>query len=348
MTGPEILPPPGCSHCDDCYFLWHVQFAPDAACSCGHRVDEHTKVVDLDFREVQEELDNVLLSISEKLAREWPRSVGNHETFVVVLGMYRVSWFSYRAMRYLSATAKINFDPKRLPEFVTAMPPIARSILDAIANVVYIFEGDVTERTNEYLRRGWGEDYRHFLRDRERHGHEPAWADVLARLEARLEEVRVELTLPVEARDKLPRRWPNLGTMMSDKDPDRVRDPQRRELLAMLKEMYWEGFSGETHLSGPGLYRRAGLLLNESRLWDDADRAVLDRLRTEYLMGGSELMLSLAAELEAELQLGMAERLVRIWVRLSYHSTDMNRIYKTWVRDRLVPPMQQVVRATPE
>lgn len=134
--------------------------------------------------------------------------------------------------------------------------------------------------------------------------------------------MRITLGISDEEAMKL-RRWPTLGEMISEKPKDRMVDDDRRAYLSYLYDTYYKDFSSDTHLSPPGFYRRAPLLLKESRLWTDTEGTVLAILRTKSLVTSIGLMLAMSAEIEHELQFGMAERLERIWTRFNHYSPEL-------------------------
>lgn len=279
----------------------------------------------LDFKTISDELDTALTAVSNQLEREWPSGVGGEDSQVIVIGLFRVSLTSFMATRYLCAT--VPSDAYRKPEFVITAPPILRSVLDALANIVYLFE-DLTRRSDDFSRRGWKEDYDKTQRYFAAYGSDSWWKPYLDQMTS--EELRIRTMLGIKNEDvgKL-RRWPTLGAMVSknEKEPDRVCDDDRRALLTYVNDWFYRELSQETHLSPPGLYRRAEVLLVESRLWTDEHRDTIDQLRSDIYMVGMMLLMSIASELQNELRLGLAERLVRLWSRLSLHSRMIEELY---------------------
>src|SRR2546423_1092958 len=119
----------------------------------------------LHYPDIQPEFDNAMISVSNKLEREWPKQLGSEDSAAIVVGLFRVAFTSFKATRYLAAVTPQ--DPLRLPEFVIATPPVLRSVLDAYANVVYLFE-DLGPRSEAFVRRGWKEEVDREMRYRER------------------------------------------------------------------------------------------------------------------------------------------------------------------------------------
>lgn len=298
-----------------------------------HPIDPSKQV---DFGEFKEELHNVLLSVSNKTEREWPTTVGAPQSHLIVLGHFRISITAYETLRYFSAELPRN-DAARKPEFVVSAPPLIRSILDALANILFLFE-DIGPRSVEFARRAWKEDNERGQRYRKRYGNDASWAEFFAHLDRRDAEVRSALQISDEDAQAL-RRWPTLGAMISKnvKEKDRLRDDARRAYLVFLNDWFYKDFSSDTHLSPPGFYRRAELVLRESRLWNEQERLAQGILRTKALVAAIGLLLAMSAELEHELGFGMGERIVRIWSRLNYYSPDLRELYEERARDLLAP-----------
>jgi hypothetical protein len=327
---------PGCGICACPELFAGTEIPFDLACRCGHAVSEHSPVLPLDFGTISGEIDNVLISVSNKLEREWPPSLGSRESTAVVIGIYRLCWFAYKTIRYFSAQGPP--DPNRWPEFVFSAPPIVRGILDAIANVIYLFQDDLSARTLEYEKRGWIEDHRRSQQHRERYRDDPAHKYYLDSLAA--EELRIRNVLNLDDAEvaKL-KRWPRFVDMISRHRPGhwtRIGADDRRKFLEYLDDWFYAEFSRDSHLSGPGLYRRAEVLLTERRLWSERDHKTVDEIRSDYLMAATSLMLALASELTCELKFrDVAHRLSMVWVRLAFHSPMTWELYRERHRERI-------------
>lgn len=313
-----------------------VVFTAEHLCACGHPVSNHDEMGELDFATVSEELDAVLLSISNLLERSWPPRAGGPDAQAVVLGLYRVAWVSFKTLRYFCA--EVPPDTRRWPEFVTSAGPVARSIVDALANIIYLFQDNLDQRAGEFGQRGWVDDHRRVNELVERYRANPAWRPYLDTLQA--ERARVQGELRIRDAD-IPnlKRWPRLSDMISQNvnHRDRISDQARRAFLEYIEDFMYREFSQDTHLSGPGLYRRAELLLTESRFWDYRLRELCKRRRTDAVMGTIGLMLAMAAEIEFSLQLQMAPRILALWLKFarvsSFHTELMMRRHFVMFRD---------------
>jgi hypothetical protein len=305
---------PGCAECTCTQMFDDAVFIASDLCACGHRVSAHDQMGALDFAMVGEELDAVLLSVSNLLERSWPTRAGGPDAQAVVLGLYRVAWVSFKTLRYFCA--EVPSDAARWPEFVTSAGPVARSIADALANIVYLFQDNLDERVREFERRGWVDDRRRVNELTERYAHNPAWQPYLKTLHSEQNRIQAELGVPDGEVSRL-KRWPRLSDMLSQNvnHRDRIADSGRREFLEYIEDFLYKEVSQDTHLSGPGLYRRAELLLTESRVWTDEQRKLCSRRRSDAIMGSIGLMLAMAAEIEMSLSLELAPRIVAVWLK---------------------------------
>lgn len=281
----------------------------------------------IDFQTFREELHGVFAAIGNKIEREWPTSVGTPTSQMIGLGHFRISLTAYETLLYFSAERPLNA-PFRKPEFVVSAPPLVRSMLDALANVLFLFE-DVMKRTEEFARRGWKEEFEHENRLRARYLNDPAWKDYLEEIAKRGEAVRESLGITEDDAKKL-RRWPTLGVMISSnpKERDRILQDARREYLTFLNDWFYKDFSAETHLSPPGFARRAELVFREARFWDDATRTAQAILRSKAVTAAIGFLLAMSAEFEHELRFGMAARIIQIWTRLNEISPDLRDLYE--------------------
>jgi hypothetical protein len=289
----------------------------------------------LNFGDIRAELDTLLEAVSNTLEREWPHGYGAVDSPAIVIGHYRVCLIAFKTLRYFCADTPA-VEPNRWPEFVVSAPPLVRSMLDALANIVYIFE-NLAARTVELAKRGWKEDHERAERYRARYGNDAAWTAYFAELAA--EEPRVRELLAIEhAEMQQLRRWPSLGKMISATDRDRLGDDSRREFLTYLNDLFYREFSEDAHLSPPGLYRRSDVLLVERRLWTNRQREAVADKRTHALMTAMGLMFAISAEFSHDLRLGLNERIVRLWTRVNFYSSILKELYEQRYSTLLVAP----------
>lgn len=316
----SLIALPGCFRCD-CSETYDGP-SPTATCKCGHTVSEHSPIAPLNFSDVKDELDGALIFMSNALERNWPTKVGDADAAGIILAHYRVCWYTFKALRFLTAD---QIDGFRMPEFFTAGPPLVRSLLDALANVVYLLQDDVTARAREFIERGFSEDRFRAIAHRKHYGANPAWSEYLDELTSEETRVRTGLGLSNSQVASMT-RFPTLNRMIKGKD--KIADPARRKFIEYLDAWFYREFSQDAHLSAPGLYRRAGLLGVESRFWGNDEREKHRRMIGYVVMSAIGLMLGVASEIEARVRLGVQPRLVALWTRLSHNSMTIWDLYR--------------------
>src|SRR5207244_2630765 len=100
-------------------------------------------------------LDSLGVATFNKLEREWPSAVPAHKASSLVLRLLvAVSENTYRTIRYFCADK--SDDGARKLQYALSAPPMARTILDALFTIIFLFE-DLPARTAWYVRAGWRE-----------------------------------------------------------------------------------------------------------------------------------------------------------------------------------------------
>jgi hypothetical protein len=217
----------------------------------------------LDVSTIQEDFDNLVESVCNLLEREWPAGKGNEHTPGIVWGNVRIAYTMYRAARFLAAEKPVDFSRKR--EYVLAVAPLGRSVADAFANLVFLFH-DLDGLTWRYIRGGWREEFEHLQRNRARVEEDPEYSRYLDTLEARIDELRLSLGIEEGQESKVP-YWPILSQMKREPGLEGI----RLDLLKFVDDWFYKNLSSESHLSGPGLYRRAQFLVKPQHQLRDND-----------------------------------------------------------------------------
>jgi hypothetical protein len=286
----------------------------------------------LDFGTICDEFDDLLESVRNKLEREWPSSVGSEDSAYIVWAQVRVSFVTFKALRYLCAEKPTDFNRK--PEFVLAAPPLARAMADALANLIYLF-CDLPRRTSQYLQGGWREDHELSEREKRRFRDDPEAAKYLDTLARRVDQVR----LAVGIADGVEPRKVNFWPIPSQMKADTSLSTERREYLQLIEDKFYKDLSSASHLSGPGIYERSSLLLKPHHRLTDDDMEELAGHRSILMARAMALALCIASEVEIEVRLGLDRRLIRMWTRINAYVPDFKEIYDCWYASRLPPPV---------
>lgn len=260
----------------------------------------------LPFGTIRPQLEELLIAVGNKLEREWPIKWKSHlEAAVVLRGTVAVTANTYHTVRILSADPHPH--PSVKPEFVVSAPPLARTILDSLFTVVFLFE-DLPERIEWYMKSGWRESYAEHERYRSTYGSDPAWSDWLAKQSAFIDQMKVEwrITAAEQANPSIIPWWPNPGQMIRDKRTART----RTNYLTYLNDWFYKELSSDSHLSWPGIARRSMHFLNKDHEQRERD---LNKFRSDCLIMTVALVLAVLSEIQIELRYDLAERLKYVW-----------------------------------
>jgi hypothetical protein len=170
------------------------------------------------------------------------------------------------AVNVWAAVLRISFDERPPAELSTAVPPLARSTLESLISLLFIFESP-TDRLNWFYRAGWRAAVAE-LRDREsRFGHDPDWAAHLNEHRRWVDAHEADLGITDEERkdpDSATNAWgkgnkgywPNPGRMIGTI----ANGTPRRRFLDLLAARFYGRLSADSHLSYLGLAARGGVL----------------------------------------------------------------------------------------
>lgn len=283
----------------------------------------------LPFDTFREQLDSAVLATINKVDREWPAKYEDHPRAGVLLeSLLRTSENTYRTVRYVVADHPV--DPSRKVEFALSVPPLTRTVLDALFTVIFLFE-DLPRMTDWYYKSGWRELVEEQERHRERYGQEANWSSWLAEKDQVIAATREQwgVTSKEAADLKLIKWWPTPGAMKSSSEISQ----ERKQYLIYLNDWFYRSLSSQSHMSWPGLaYRSAALLPKQ----DQEDRSWrLSKQKSDVFATTAVLVLALASEVEMELRYGLSERLKYIWGVLSGYYGYARDLYEMRYQSKL-------------
>ena len=91
----------------------------------------------LDMSKVQDKLDTGALALANRIEREWPARYARLELANGFFAMtVRLARITFRTVAYVCADQRLQ-EPEWKWYYTLALPPLYRTILDAIFNVVY-------------------------------------------------------------------------------------------------------------------------------------------------------------------------------------------------------------------
>lgn len=277
----------------------------------------------LSFDRIASHLDEAINVLEGGFADRWPQRFAAVEAARPYL---RLTVLVSRNT-YYSSILLLQEKPAS-PLRALSVPPLARTILDSLFTVVFIFEDPAT-RWEWFARSAWREEHEAFRRLSAKHGSDPAfavWLSDLANLNGFL-KLRAGVTSEEEADPKKKIRFfPNPGGMA------REAKGARRDFLLYLNDWFYRELSAASHLSLAGMAKRAGALLGP----DDAKReAILDKHRSDYAFTTITLLLALLTELEIEFRYGCEKSLRQAWSTLCPYWPEADNLFDQRHRDLL-------------
>jgi hypothetical protein len=189
----------------------------------------------LSFTEVRDKIDDLLVAVANLVEREWPAKYADKFALkTILLSMVKITENTYRSIRYLCADRPE--DASRKLEFAVSVPPLARTILDSIFTIVYLF-ADPNSRLEWYYKSGWREAREEYERYKQAYGNDPDWAEYLGWLRAFVDTMQQDWNITdIEAADpKKIKWWPNPGRMITDSNTS----DDRRQYLSYLNDWFY-------------------------------------------------------------------------------------------------------------
>jgi hypothetical protein len=302
-------------------------------------MNSYPKAQPLDFELLREDVDSLIRSLVHKVDREFPKQL-SHLSGLKEYLLACLLWGenTYRAIRFIAAQAPP--DSNRRWSYMLCIPPLNRTILDAIFNLVYLFD-DVETRFNWFKKAGWREQFE----DRDRYISEYSrfseWEEYLKTLEKSLADATSLCGITPEERTS-PRsidKWPNPGGMPTFRVKQSQASPGL-EFLQYLNDWFYREASQVSHLSFFGFRRIRAVVLKEmlpENLKEVMDADGAERLRSINVGRTLTLILALCSEVEGQFHFELGERLKYAWVLLANHVPETKEIYDKRYAGLLTP-----------
>lgn len=221
------------------------------------------------------------------------------------------------------------------PGFIYSVTPLARTLIDALLNVVYLFD-EPGKNARWFLISGWFEQTKEFKRIQAAWGTDPTWSTWFELAAADIKQTEDELVTPTpdeRQRERAPKAgwWPNPGSMVK-KHP--AREPLRRDFISYLNDRVYGHLSADSHLSLQGLLRRGG---HNLPLAEGLTHEMLHmRASSKFSLDALALYVALLSELSSEFHLSDTNAsLLAIWDLLLGHdlaASLLSRRYATSLR----------------
>ncbi|HET9402777.1 MAG TPA: hypothetical protein VFO34_17660, partial [Candidatus Acidoferrales bacterium] len=233
---------------------------------------------------------------------------GAREFFLLTL---RTTEITYRSILWLAADKPK--DPDRQPEFALSIPPLSRTILDHLINVIFVLE-DIPTRIDWYFKADWREARLELDRLSAEYGADSDWTDHLQKFRKYSDDGIGLLGIKATeaANPRLIPPWPNPGATPNFRVSGNSPLPPSRAFLKYLNDWFYADLSQQAHLSGSGLGKRSGILLTEYRTDPKSEERLIRYKKSQFGQVFS-LTLSLITELDLELNLGLRNRIQYLW-----------------------------------
>jgi hypothetical protein len=295
-----------------------------------------------DVQKIAEPLNKIPVAIFNRIQRERRRDLGE-PLFLYLEMMIRVSADTWRASRFLSSN---HLEHGREVQFLFAVPPLTRTILDALLTVIYMFDDPATN-VRRYYAGAWRDRYERHHQLRQAYGADPAWASRLRVDTADIDQIAMLAKIGQAERNNLDirlkgdtkvkamvHRWPNPGKFGGRNFP--LKDPRRVEFIRHVNEYYYGALSQDSHLGFCGLQRRGGMYAEPAEGFDLA-RHQAD-CRTIFMAEMLTIYSALLSEVSCQLAFEHEKRRLRddVWAYLDHSDLDAAGLYKDryeeWLR----------------
>jgi hypothetical protein len=296
-----------------------------------------------DVRKIARPLDEIPIAIYNRIQRE-RRAVLGEPLWLYLEMMIRVSRDTWRSARFL---AKNRLDHGREIEFLYAVPPLTRTVLDTLLTVVFIFD-DPQLNIRRYYAGAWRGRYEKHKRLISDHGSDVAWKTQLEKGAAEIAQIAKLAGITKEEQDSVDRklagvqdkekdkllvdRWPNPGKFGGKSF--RVKDERRAAFLRHLNDWFYAALSSDSHLGFSGLERRGGMYAQPAAGFDLGRHH--DDARTEFMSAMMAIYVALLSEVSCQLGFEHEKKRLRddVWPHLN--DLDAAGLYKEryaeWLR----------------
>lgn len=270
----------------------------------------------LDYKLIGEQLDRLLQSVINKIELEWPRMTPppSQAAFTVLAGTLRVIRNTFKTIRFLCSEKSADY--RHRPELALSVPPLARTMVDALYTFVFLFE-DLPARSEWYVCSGWRELAEYLDRSQRDYGSNPDWAEYLGEAWPKLGKLQATTGKSAVDLRKTP-WWPTPPQMKKS-----AKKAETKDFFQYLDDWYYREFSSASHLSLPGLIQSAAPLIDPN----DGDEKI-EQMRGYYFMQATILLVALYSEVEAETKIGVSNDLRYLWTMLMEHYPFAKEIYE--------------------
>jgi hypothetical protein len=285
-------------------------------------------LIGFDVSLIQRRLDGALINIDRDLQRRIRQASQSQSAALVrqltlACVMIRIASNSYAATCFLVVDAG---DSLRRKNFVLAITPLTRQVMDLLCTLVFLRDDFVT-RSLAYERAGYRAFKEEYDLFQTRYGRLREWKNYFTdqRTLSRYMAKSLKITRTEKKNLKLIPRWNGPFKLSKEKTPS------QNFLKWIVKWLYGE-ISGEAHLTGTGLFSVSPFLLADMDFVDDEYKSLIKervilQVEARNLSRMFMTVLAIATEIDAQFTLNNHEALAYIWRILVDYVPDAKDMY---------------------
>jgi hypothetical protein len=269
----------------------------------------------LDYAVIQKDWMSLFEGMALKLEREFPPKLASSGAREFVWLTFRVALNTYKTMVFICAEKPP--DPLRRPEYTVSCPPLVRTLVDSLFNIVFALE-DLEGRVSWYYKAGWRENQERLERYIQTYGSLEEWKTWLETFKAGQEHGASIWGISAQERAnlKLINFWPLPSQMVRFGLATTDTLPATRAFLQYLNDWFYRELSQESHMSFPGLAHRGGMLMELDKK-EPLIQEKLDHNRSTQMVMTMTILLALGSEIDQNFNFGFKQRIMVLWGILS-------------------------------
>ncbi|HKV47204.1 MAG TPA: hypothetical protein VJN69_03880 [Candidatus Acidoferrales bacterium] len=282
---------------------------------------------EFDARVVQAPMVGLFRNIDSDLSRRLKRAITyrdktDERITSLFLIMLRVTSNSYGAIRLLSASPSDS--PKHKPEYVLAVAPIERQLLDLLFTIIDLKE-DWPARAEAFELSGYREAREIYDRHRRKYGKDPSWRSRFKELRNTIAtmEVYLSITSAQKAKPKTIDRWFGPYKLAQ-------RATKHKNIMEYLNSWFYGEVSSQAHVNSAGLTSVAGFLITDFA--PEEHKGLVERYLTQYTFRHFTrsliVVLAVLHEISESFKLDYDETLARVWTLLGGYCDEAKEVYE--------------------
>jgi len=165
-------------------------------------------------------------------------------------------------------------------EYAIAIPPLNRTILDLVFNVVFIFD-DFDDRLCWYFQSGLEEVERKLARFKRKYSGEPAWTTWFQKTATVGNPFAEGRDKVCAGKSRVTKRFPHPGQVLSKKV--RFKEGKSLDFLIHLNDWFYRDLSSSSHGHWGGLTERAAQILRMETK-DETQRRIAQKFKSDCML----------------------------------------------------------------